>query len=82
MNNFLQPFLADGQQYTHDEFLALLLSTLDQQLTVSWIGLTSFPRLGKKELDVVKDKIEHRVELALALAYDFICQADACPVYF
>lgn len=33
VNNFLQPFLADGQQYTHDEFLELLLSTLDQQLT-------------------------------------------------
>ncbi|KAI6691463.1 hypothetical protein NL676_028291 [Syzygium grande] len=33
VNNFLQPFLADGQQYTHDEFLELLISTLDQQLT-------------------------------------------------
>ncbi|KAJ9147262.1 hypothetical protein P3X46_029439 [Hevea brasiliensis] len=32
VNNFLQPFLADGQQYTHDEFLELLISTLDQQL--------------------------------------------------
>ncbi|XP_054799493.1 GDSL esterase/lipase At5g37690 isoform X2 [Prosopis cineraria] len=33
VNNFLQPFLADGQQYTHDEFVELLISTLDQQLT-------------------------------------------------
>ncbi|KAJ7964475.1 GDSL esterase/lipase family [Quillaja saponaria] len=33
VNNFLQPFLADGQQYTHDEFIELLISTLDQQLT-------------------------------------------------
>ncbi|KAG5052931.1 hypothetical protein JHK87_005129 [Glycine soja] len=32
VNNFLQPFLADGQQYTHDEFIELLISTLDQQL--------------------------------------------------
>ncbi|XP_042509871.1 GDSL esterase/lipase At5g37690 [Macadamia integrifolia] len=31
VNNFLQPFLADGQQYTPDEFLDLLISTLDQQ---------------------------------------------------
>ncbi|MED6115992.1 hypothetical protein PIB30_095931 [Stylosanthes scabra] len=33
VNNFLQPFLADGQQYTHDEFVELLISTLDQQLS-------------------------------------------------
>ncbi|KAL8472292.1 hypothetical protein ACS0TY_028866 [Phlomoides rotata] len=33
VNNFLQPFLADGQQYTHDEFLELLISTLGEQLT-------------------------------------------------
>ncbi|XP_041005418.1 GDSL esterase/lipase At5g37690 isoform X2 [Juglans microcarpa x Juglans regia] len=33
VNNFLQPFLPDGQQYTHDEFMDLLLSTLDQQLS-------------------------------------------------
>ncbi|KAJ4826710.1 hypothetical protein Tsubulata_023399 [Turnera subulata] len=33
VNNFLQPFLADGQQYTHDEFVEFLISTLDQQLT-------------------------------------------------
>ncbi|KDP25781.1 hypothetical protein JCGZ_22503 [Jatropha curcas] len=33
VNNFLQPFLADGQQYTHDEFVELLISKLDQQLT-------------------------------------------------
>ncbi|KAK7300684.1 hypothetical protein RJT34_11532 [Clitoria ternatea] len=32
VNNFLQPFLADGQQYTYDEFIELLISTLDQQL--------------------------------------------------
>ncbi|CAL1356846.1 unnamed protein product [Linum trigynum] len=33
VNNFLQPFLADGQQYTHDEFLNLLTSTLDKQIS-------------------------------------------------
>ncbi|KAJ4706877.1 GDSL esterase/lipase family [Melia azedarach] len=33
VNNFLQPFLADGQQYTHDEFVDLLISTLDHQLS-------------------------------------------------
>ncbi|KAF5750004.1 GDSL esterase/lipase [Tripterygium wilfordii] len=33
VNNFLQPFLADGQQYTHDEFVELLVSTLDQQFS-------------------------------------------------
>ncbi|XP_030506852.2 GDSL esterase/lipase At5g37690 [Cannabis sativa] len=32
VNNYLQPFLADGQQYTHDEFVQLLTSTLDKQL--------------------------------------------------
>ncbi|XP_062104864.1 GDSL esterase/lipase At5g37690 [Humulus lupulus] len=32
VNNYLQPFLADGQQYTHDEFVQLLTSTLDRQL--------------------------------------------------
>ncbi|XP_021895948.1 GDSL esterase/lipase At5g37690 isoform X3 [Carica papaya] len=32
VNNFLQPFLADGQQYTHEEFVELLTSTLDNQL--------------------------------------------------
>ncbi|KAK7321494.1 hypothetical protein VNO77_32202 [Canavalia gladiata] len=32
VNNFLQPFLADGQRYTHGEFIELLISTLDQQL--------------------------------------------------
>jgi len=35
VNNFLQPFMADGQQYTHDEFIELLISTLDQQLKVN-----------------------------------------------
>ncbi|XP_059452029.1 GDSL esterase/lipase At5g37690 isoform X1 [Corylus avellana] len=33
VNNFLQPFLADGQQYTPDEFMELLISTLEHQLT-------------------------------------------------
>ncbi|KAI4321257.1 hypothetical protein MLD38_034656 [Melastoma candidum] len=33
VNNFLQPFLPDGQQYSHDEFLELLINTLDKQLT-------------------------------------------------
>ncbi|KAG6399819.1 hypothetical protein SASPL_141304 [Salvia splendens] len=32
VNNFLQPFLADGQQFTHEEFLELLVSTLAEQL--------------------------------------------------
>ncbi|GAV76697.1 Lipase_GDSL domain-containing protein [Cephalotus follicularis] len=31
VNNYLQPFLADGQQYTYDEFMDLLISTLKQQ---------------------------------------------------
>ncbi|OMP08917.1 Lipase, GDSL [Corchorus olitorius] len=31
VNNYLQPFLADGQQYTHEEFVELLTSTLEQQ---------------------------------------------------
>ena len=35
VNNFLQPFLADGQQFTHDEFLELLVSTLAEQLMVT-----------------------------------------------
>ncbi|GMN28464.1 hypothetical protein TIFTF001_002067 [Ficus carica] len=33
VNNYLQPFLADGQQYTHEEFVELLISTLDRQLS-------------------------------------------------
>ncbi|KAF6150231.1 hypothetical protein GIB67_000105 [Kingdonia uniflora] len=32
VNNFLQPFLADGQQYTHDDFVNLLTLTLKKQL--------------------------------------------------
>ncbi|XP_072953627.1 GDSL esterase/lipase At5g37690-like [Typha angustifolia] len=32
INNFLQPFMADGRVYTHDEFVGLLLITLDRQL--------------------------------------------------
>ncbi|KAK1404161.1 SGNH hydrolase-type esterase superfamily protein [Heracleum sosnowskyi] len=31
VNNYLQPFLADGEQYTHDEFIGLLISTLGEQ---------------------------------------------------
>lgn len=27
--------MADGQQYTHDEFIELLISTLDQQFKVN-----------------------------------------------
>lgn len=34
VNNFLQPFMADGQQYTHDEFVGLVITTLDGQLRV------------------------------------------------
>lgn len=34
VNNYLQPFLADGQQFTHDEFVELLISTLGEQLAV------------------------------------------------
>lgn len=34
VNNYLQPFLADGQQYTHDEFVGLLISKLGEQFTV------------------------------------------------
>ncbi|CAI9111369.1 OLC1v1011582C1 [Oldenlandia corymbosa var. corymbosa] len=33
VNNYLQPFLADSQQYTHDDFVELLTSTLAEQLT-------------------------------------------------
>ncbi|MCD7451684.1 hypothetical protein HAX54_013005, partial [Datura stramonium] len=33
VNNFLQPFFAFGQQYTHDEFVELLTSTLGEQFT-------------------------------------------------
>ncbi|KAK4490418.1 hypothetical protein RD792_001095 [Penstemon davidsonii] len=33
VNNFLQPYLADASQYTHDEFVELLISTLGKQLT-------------------------------------------------
>ncbi|KAL6633595.1 hypothetical protein ACP70R_026266 [Stipagrostis hirtigluma subsp. patula] len=32
INNFLQPFMADGTTYTHDQFIRLLISTLDRQL--------------------------------------------------
>ncbi|KAK6913532.1 hypothetical protein RJ641_023133 [Dillenia turbinata] len=36
VNNYLQPFLADAEQYTHDEFIGLLASTLEKQLTVCY----------------------------------------------
>ncbi|CAM0944346.1 unnamed protein product [Alopecurus aequalis] len=32
INNFLQPFMADGKTYTHDQFIRLLVATLDRQL--------------------------------------------------
>ncbi|KAF8729552.1 hypothetical protein HU200_017494 [Digitaria exilis] len=32
INNFLQPFMADGTTYTHDQFIRLLITTLDRQL--------------------------------------------------
>ncbi|KAK3159011.1 hypothetical protein QOZ80_2AG0144500 [Eleusine coracana subsp. coracana] len=32
INNFLQPFMADGTTYTHDQFVRLLITTLDRQL--------------------------------------------------
>ena len=35
VNNFLRPFMADGIVYTHDEFIGLLMDTIDRQLTVS-----------------------------------------------
>ncbi|XP_010528545.1 PREDICTED: GDSL esterase/lipase At5g37690 [Tarenaya hassleriana] len=43
VNNFLQPFMADGQQYTHDDFVELLVSTLNTQLTKLY-------RLGARKL--------------------------------
>ncbi|CAN6478679.1 unnamed protein product [Victoria cruziana] len=33
VNNFLQPFLPDSQQYNGDKFISYLMSTLDGQLT-------------------------------------------------
>ncbi|CAK7339024.1 unnamed protein product [Dovyalis caffra] len=33
VNNYLQPFLADGQQYTYEEFVDLLISTLVKQFS-------------------------------------------------
>lgn len=32
INNFLQPFMADGTTYTHDQFIRLLVTALDRQL--------------------------------------------------
>ena len=37
INNFLQPFMADGTTYTHDQFIRLLITTLDRQLKASKI---------------------------------------------
>ncbi|XP_021770988.1 GDSL esterase/lipase At5g37690-like [Chenopodium quinoa] len=33
VNNYLQPFMVAGQQYSHDEFVELLIATLGSQLT-------------------------------------------------
>ncbi|GJN00118.1 hypothetical protein PR202_ga17281 [Eleusine coracana subsp. coracana] len=33
VNNFLRPFMADGIFYTHDEFISLLMDTMELQLT-------------------------------------------------
>ncbi|BAF19235.1 GDSL esterase/lipase At5g37690 [Oryza sativa Japonica Group] len=33
INNFLRPFMADGIVYTHEEFIGLLMDTMDRQLT-------------------------------------------------
>ncbi|TVU11791.1 hypothetical protein EJB05_45395, partial [Eragrostis curvula] len=33
VNNFLRPFMADGILYTHDEFISLLMDTIDRQFT-------------------------------------------------
>ncbi|KAL5725725.1 hypothetical protein ACHQM5_008841 [Ranunculus cassubicifolius] len=32
VNNYLQPFSSDGQQYLHDDFVNLLISTFDKQI--------------------------------------------------
>jgi hypothetical protein len=32
INNFLQPFMADGTTYTHGQFVRLLITTMDRQL--------------------------------------------------
>ncbi|KAG1334146.1 GDSL esterase/lipase [Cocos nucifera] len=39
VNNFMQPFLVDAQLYTHNEFLELLVITLNGQLRVVFHGL-------------------------------------------
>ena len=41
INNFLQPFMADGTTYTHDQFIRLLITTLDRQLKASKIIIGS-----------------------------------------
>ena len=33
MNTFLRPFMADGIVYTHEEFVGILMDTINQQLT-------------------------------------------------
>ncbi|RLN09068.1 GDSL esterase/lipase [Panicum miliaceum] len=51
INNFLQPFMADGTTYTHDQFIRLLITTLDRQLKASKIiGSAALP-LKSAELD-------------------------------
>lgn len=34
VNNYLQPFMVAGQEYSHDEFVDVLTVTLEQQLVV------------------------------------------------
>ena len=53
VNNYLQPFLADGQQYTHDEFVELLISTLDQQLTVQNHAINTILKVYLICIDIV-----------------------------
>jgi hypothetical protein len=40
INNFLQPFMADGTTYTHDQFIRLLVATLDRQLKARTLALS------------------------------------------
>lgn len=56
VNNFLQPFLADSQQYTHDEFVELLISTLDQQLSVRSQEIL-FGTVEKKYLQMISSSV-------------------------
>jgi len=51
VNNYLQPFLADAQQYTHDDFVKLLMVTLTGQLKVYTIQESKLQSsLGEKNL--------------------------------